>query len=328
MTDQMQAIVAEPDQPLKLASVARPDIGPHDVLVKVAAAGLNRADLVQRAGKYPPPPGASDIMGLECAGTVAGIGEKVTRWKEGDRVCALLAGGGYAEFCAVDEGSLLPIPDNLGFLEAAALPEAMMTVYANIFMRCGFKPGESVLIHGGTSGIGSMAIQMVRQAGASKIFATAGSDEKCRAAEGFGATRAINYRTEDFEEVVRKEGGADIILDMVGGDYVQKNISAAKVNGRICNIAYLNGSKVEIDLIYLMVKRLVLTGTTLRARPVEEKAEIRAAIEAQFWPDVASGIIKPVIEAVHPLADAETAQAAMADGGHIGKILLNVSGDA
>lgn len=325
MTDQMKAIVAEADQPLKLADVARPGLGPHDVLVKVAAAGLNRADLVQRAGKYPPPPGASDIMGLECAGTVAVVGEKVTKWKEGDRVCALLAGGGYAEFCAVDEGSLLPVPENLSLLEAAALPEAMMTVYANIFMRCGFKAGDSVLIHGGTSGIGSMAIQMVREAGAAKIFTTAGTEEKCEAARGFGATRAINYKTEDFEKVVKDGGGADIVLDMVGGDYVQKNISAAKVNGRICNIAYLNGSKVELDLIYLMVKRLVLTGTTLRARPVEEKADIRSAVEKQFWSKVETGAIKPVIDAVYPLADAEAAQAAMGDGGHIGKILLEVA---
>jgi putative PIG3 family NAD(P)H quinone oxidoreductase len=324
MTDTMKAIVAETDQPLKLADVPRPELGPHDVLVKVAAAGLNRADLVQRAGKYPPPPGASNIMGLECSGTIETVGEKVTGWKPGDRVCALLAGGGYAEFCAVDEGSLLPVPENLSLLEAAALPEAMMTVYANIFMRSALKAGESVLIHGGTSGIGSMAIQMARHAGAAKIWTTAGSDEKCAAADGFGATRSINYRTEDYEKIVKEDGGADVILDMVGGDYVQKNISAARVNGRICNIAYLNGSKVELDLIYLMVKRLVLTGTTLRARPVEEKAEIRSAIEKQFWPEVANGAIKPVIDTVFPFAEAEAAQAAMSKGGHIGKLLLDL----
>lgn len=326
MSTNMKAIIVEEGGPLKVGEAARPEIGPHDVLVKVAAAGLNRADLVQRAGKYPPPPGASQIMGLECAGTIAAVGEKVTKWSEGDRVCALLAGGGYAEFCAVDEGSLLPVPENLTLLQAAALPEAMLTVYANIFMRSAFKKGETVLIHGGTSGIGSMAIQMVKAAGASEIWTTAGSAEKCKAAETLGATRAINYKDEDFEEVVKSGGGADVILDMVGGDYVQKNISVARVNGRICNIAYLNGSTVELNLIYLMMKRLILTGTTLRARPVEEKADIRAAVEEQFWPLVAAGEIRPVIDETYPFDEAEAAQARMAKGGHIGKILLNLAG--
>ena len=326
MSRTMKAVVVEDGQPLKLGEVARPDIGPHEVLVKVAAAGLNRADLVQRAGHYPPPKGASQIMGLECSGTIAAAGEKVTNWSEGDRVCALLAGGGYAEFCAVDEGSLLPVPENLTLLQAAALPEAMMTVYANIFMRCAFEKGETVLIHGGTSGIGSMAIQMVKAAGASEIWTTAGSAEKCKAAETLGATRAVNYREEDFEDVVKAGGGADVILDMVGGDYVQKNISAARVNGRICNIAYLNGPKVELNLIHLMLKRLILTGTTLRARPAEEKSGIRAAIETQFWPLVAAGDIRPVIDQTFPLDEAEAAQARMTKGGHIGKILLNISG--
>lgn len=324
MTDMMKAVIASEGEPLRLGDVPRPELGPHDVLVKVAAAGLNRADLVQRAGKYPPPPGASDIMGLECSGTIVAVGEKVTQWNEGDRVCALLAGGGYAEFCAVDEGSLLRVPDNLTLLKAAALPEAMMTVYANIFMRCAFQKGETVLIHGGTSGIGSMAIQMVKAAGASEIWTTAGSAEKCKAAETLGATRAINYKDEDFEEVVKAGGGADVILDMVGGDYVQKNISAARTNGRICNIAYLQGSKVELNLIYLMMKRLILTGTTLRARTAEEKSEIRAAIEAQFWPLVAAGDIRPIIDATYDFDEAEAAQAAMEKGGHIGKILLKV----
>ena len=324
MTDMMKAVIASEGEALRLGDVPRPALGPHDVLVKVAAAGLNRADLVQRAGKYPPPPGASDIMGLECSGTIVAVGEKVTQWSEGDRVCALLAGGGYAEFCAVDEGSLLRVPDNLTLLKAAALPEAMMTVYANIFMRCAFQKGETVLIHGGTSGIGSMAIQMVKAAGASEIWTTAGSAEKCKAAETLGATRAINYKDEDFEEVVKAGGGADVILDMVGGDYVQKNISAARTNGRICNIAYLQGSKVELNLIYLMMKRLVLTGTTLRARTAEEKSEIRAAIEAQFWPLVAAGDIRPIIDATYDFDEAEAAQAAMEKGGHIGKILLKV----
>lgn len=325
MTNMMKAIIAEDGQPLKVAEVERPAIGDNEVLVKVAAAGLNRADLVQRAGKYPPPPGASPIMGLECSGTVDTVGAKVTKWKPGDKVCALLAGGGYAEYAAIDEGSLLPVPENLSLLEAAALPEAMMTVYANIFMRCAFREGESILIHGGTSGIGSMAIQMVKAAGAKDIWTTAGTAEKCEAATGFGATRAINYKTEDFEAVVRDGGGADVTLDMVGGDYVQKNISAARVNGRICNIAYLNGPVVELNLMPLMLKRLVLTGTTLRARPVAEKSDIRAAIEEKFWPLVASGAIRPVIDEVYPFAQADAAQAAMAKGGHTGKILLDLS---
>ncbi len=324
MSDTMKAVIAEDGKPLSLQDVPRPTPGDNEVLVKINAAGLNRADLVQRAGKYPPPPGASDIMGLECAGTIEALGANVSGWQAGDRVCALLAGGGYAEYCAVDAGSLLRVPDNLTLLKAAALPEAMMTVYANIFMRCAFKPGESILIHGGTSGIGSMAIQMVKAAGAEEIWTTAGSAEKCKAAETLGATRAINYKEEDFEEIVRAGGSADVILDMVGGDYVQKNISAAKVNGRICNIAYLNGSKVELNLIHLMMKRLVLTGTTLRARPVEEKAEIRAAIEDQFWPLVAAGDIRPVIDETFDFDEAEAAQALMAKGGHIGKILLKV----
>lgn len=325
MSQTMKAVNAEAGQPLRVGDAPRPELGSNEVLVKVAAAGLNRADLVQRAGHYPPPPGASDIMGLECAGTIEALGSSVTGWKIGDKVCALLAGGGYAEYCAVDAGSLFPVPENLSLLEAAALPEAMMTVYANIFMRCAFQKGESVLIHGGTSGIGSMAIQMVKAAGASDIWTTAGSDEKCEAAAGFGATRAINYKTEDYEEIVRAGGGADVTLDMVGGDYVQKNISAAKVNGRICNIAYLNGPSVELNLMPLMLKRLILTGTTLRARPVAEKAEIREAVQTQFWPLVTSGTIKPVIDEVYPFTDAESAQAAMAKGGHIGKILLDMA---
>lgn len=325
MPDMMKAVIAVKGEPLKLADVPRPQIGPDEVLVKVAAAGLNRADIVQRAGHYPPPPGASEIMGLECSGTVAAVGKDVARWKEGDRVCGLLAGGGYAEYCAVHEGALLPVPANLTLLQAAALPEAMMTVYANIFMRCAFKSGEAVLIHGGTSGIGSMAIQMVKSAGAGTIWTTAGSAEKCKAAETLGAGHAINYRTEDFETVVRAGGGADVILDMVGGDYVQKNISAARLNGRICNIAYMKSPKVELNLTPLMLKRLVLTGTTLRSRTNQEKSEIREAIEVRFWPLVASGEIRPVIDKAFDADEAEAAQALLSKGGHIGKIILDMT---
>ena len=323
MSETMWAVVVEEDQPLKLGNVEKPSCGPNDVLVEIVTAGLNRADLVQRRGLYPPPPGASEIMGLECAGTIVATGSEVSGWSVGDRVCGLMAGGGYAEFAVVDQGSLFKIPDGMSFDEAGALPEVMMTVWANIFDRCQFKAGEAVLIHGGTSGIGTMAIQMLKTAGASNIMITAGSAEKCERAKALGADTAINYREEDFEKIVRDAGGADIILDMVGGDYVQKNISAAKVGGRIVNIAYMQGSQVNVNLMPLMLKRLILTGTTLRARPNADKQRIRDAILADFWPAVLSGGIKPVIDTTYPFDQAEAAQAHMAKGGHVGKILLS-----
>lgn len=323
MGEQMWAVTVEEDQPLKIGTTEKPVCGDNDVLVEVMTAGLNRADLVQRRGLYPPPPGASHIMGLECAGTIVARGAAVTDWAIGDRVCGLLAGGGYAEFAAVDQGSLFKIPDAMSFEQAGALPEVMMTVWANIFDRCQFKSGETALIHGGTSGIGTMAIQMLKSAGAASIMITAGSAEKCTFATDLGADRAINYREEDFEQIVRDAGGADVILDMVGGDYVQKNISAAKVGGRIVNIAYMQGPQVNLNLMPLMLKRLILTGTTLRARPNSEKQRIRDAVLADFWPDVLTGAIKPVIDTVYSFEQAEQAQAHMAAGGHIGKILLS-----
>ena len=323
MGEAMWAVVVEEDQPLKLGDVEKPSCGPTDVLVEIVTAGLNRADLVQRRGLYPPPPGASEIMGLECAGTIVETGSDVSGWSVGDRVCGLMAGGGYAEFAVVDQGSLFKIPDDMSFDEAGALPEVMMTVWANIFDRCQFKTGDSVLIHGGTSGIGTMAIQMLKTAGASQIMITAGSAEKCAFAKSLGADVAINYRDQDFEEIVRSAGGADIILDMVGGDYVQKNISAAKVGGRIVNIAYMQGSQVSVNLMPLMLKRLILTGTTLRARPNADKQRIRDAILSDFWPAVLAGDIKPIIDTVYPFERAEDAQAHMARGGHSGKILLS-----
>ena len=323
MAEMMKAVVVDGDLPLRLEDVERPTCGSNDVLINVQAAGLNRADLIQRAGRYPPPKGASEIMGLEVAGTIAQVGVNVKRWKVGDRVCALLAGGGYAEYAAVDEGSLLSIPDNLSFEDAAALPEVMLTVWANIFVRCDFKHGETLLVHGGTSGIGTMAIQMARHSGAKKIMVTAGSDEKCAAAKALGADVTINYKTQDFEAVAQAEGGADVILDMVGGDYVQKNISIAKLNGRICNIAYMSGPVVELNLLPIMLKRLILTGTTLRARPSDEKSDLRSAVEERFWPLVERGEIKPVIDTVYAFDEAEAAQAHLAKGGHIGKILLS-----
>jgi len=323
MSQMMKAVEIEQDGPLYLADTARPEPGPNDILVKTAFSGLNRADLVQRAGAYPAPPGASRILGLEISGTVEAVGSAVTRWKVGDRVCALLAGGGYAEYVAVDEGSVFPVPDSMSLDQAACLPEAMMTVWANVFDRVGLKAGENFLCHGGTSGIGVMAIQMARVAGAAKVFATAGTPEKCQLATSLGATRAINYKTEDFVEIVKAEGGADVTLDMVGGDYIQKNISAANPDGRIINIAYQNGFQANVNFAPVLMKRLTLAATTLRARPVPEKKRIRDAVEADFWPHVANGTIIPVLQKVYPAAEAESAHQLMASGAHSGKILIS-----
>jgi len=320
--DTMKAVIAEDGQPLRLGEVALPGLKLGEVLVKVAASGLNRADLVQRRGAYPPPPGASPIMGLEISGTVVETGEGVSRFKTGDRVAALLAGGGYAEYAAVDEGSLFPVPDGMDMVEAACFPEALMTVWANVFDRVGFKSGEAFLCHGGTSGIGVMALQMVKLAGASKIHATAGSEEKCALARELGADQAINYKTEDFETLVKEAGGVDVTLDMVGGDYIQKNISVSRPDGRIVNIAYMNGFTAEVNFAPVLMKRLTLAATTLRARPVAEKRRIRDAVERDFWPHVVSGKIRPVLEQAFPVAEAEAAQALMAKGGHSGKIVL------
>ncbi len=307
-----------------LSYVSVPTAKYGEILVKINSAGLNRADLLQRRGLYPPPPNAPDIMGLECAGTVESVGEGVTRFSAGDRVCALLAGGGYAEYTTVDEGSVLPIPDNMSFVDAACFPEAIMTVWANVFQRCNLRAGENFLIHGGTSGIGVMAIQMARVAGAKTIFATAGSDEKCQKCLELGADVAINYKNEKFVDIVSKNGGVDVILDMVGGDYVQKNLDVIRTDGRICNIAYQSGSKVNVDLIKLMLKRATLTGSTLRARSNQEKRVIRDAVERDFWPAVVSGKIKPVLDSTFKLSEADAAQERMSKGGHVGKIVLEV----
>ena len=321
-TEMMKAVLVEEGAPLKLGDFEKPDLKPGEVLVKVAASGLNRADLVQRRGAYPPPPGASPIMGLEISGTVVATSDSANRFKLGDRVAGLLAGGGYAEFAAVDEGSLFPVPDGMDMVKAACFPEALMTVWANVFDRVGFQTGEAFLCHGGTSGIGVMALQMAKIAGASKIYATAGSAEKCALATELGADRAINYKTEDFETIIKEEGGVDVTLDMVGGDYIQKNISVSRPDGRIINIAYMNGFTAEVNFAPVLMKRLTLAATTLRARPVEEKRRIRDAVEKDFWPQVISGDIRPVLEQAFPVAEAEAAQALMAKGGHSGKIVL------
>ncbi|MEM7766649.1 MAG: NAD(P)H-quinone oxidoreductase [Pseudomonadota bacterium] len=324
MGAKMQAIAIDGDGGLALAELDRPEAGTGEVVIDIRAAGVNRADLLQRRGVYPPPAGAPDTMGLECAGVVSAVGTGVSRWAVGDQVCALLSGGGYAGAVAVDEGSVLPMPAGMDFVQAACLPEAMMTVWANVFLQSALQPGEAFLCQGGTSGIGVMAIQMAREWGASAIFATAGSDAKVQVMADLGASRPINYRSEDFTAVVNDAGGADVVLDMVGGDYVQQHIGLIRQDGRICNIAYQNGPKVSLNLLPLMLKRATLTGTTLRARKAGEKRALRDAVETHFWGKVESGAIKPVLDSQFPLAEADAAQARMQEGGHVGKIVLTV----
>ena len=300
--------------------------GEGEVLVKVAAAGVNRPDLLQRQGNYSPPPGASDLPGLEIAGTVVALGFGAHHLAVGDTVCALVAGGGYAEYCAVPAVQCLPIPAGLSFEEAAGLPETFFTVWSNLVDRAHFSAGKTVLIHGGTSGIGTTAIQLVKAMGG-RAFATAGSYDKAHACERLGAERGINYRLEDFVAVTKEltQGhGVDIILDMVGGDYVPRNMQAAAVDGVIVNIAYLRGAKVEVDLNQIMRKRLTLTGSTLRPRPVAEKGAIADALRSHVWPLLDAGTIKPVLFKTFPLAHADEAHRLMESSAHVGKIVLVV----
>ncbi len=317
----MRKIIHGPDTPLSLAVVARPEPGPGEILIQVAAAGINRPDLMQRAGLYPPPPGAPETLGLEVAGEVAAVGAGVTRWKQGDAVCALLPGGGYATFALAHEGSALPIPAGLSMIEAAALPETVLTVWANVFETAALKPSETLLVHGGASGIGTAAIQMAKAHG-SRVFATAGDDAKCRLCEKLGAARAINYRSEDFEDVIRSAGGADVVLDMVGGPYVQKNLDLLKDGGRCVMIAFLQGPQAQLNLVRMMLKRLTLTGSTLRSRSKEEKARLAREVERVVWPWIEAGKVKPVIDSTFPLADAEAAHQRLQSGKHAGKIVL------
>jgi putative PIG3 family NAD(P)H quinone oxidoreductase len=319
----MKLILHAADAPLSLGEAPVPVPGEGQVLIRVAAAGMNRPDLLQRQGRYPPPPGAPETLGLEVAGEIAGVGAGVTRWKLGDQVCALLAGGGYAEYALAYEGSALPLPKGLSLTKAAALPETVFTVWANVFESGALKPGETLLIHGGASGIGTTAIQMAKAQGA-RVFVTAGSDEKCAACVKLGADRAINYRTEDFEAVVREAGGADVILDMVGAPYAAKNLNAAKPQGRIVMIAHLEGAQAEINLMLIMLKRLTLTGSTLRSRAVAEKARIAAEVEHHVWPWIAAGKLKPVIDSTFPLAQADAAMQRLESSAHIGKIVLTM----
>jgi NADPH2:quinone reductase len=323
MDQTMRKIVHAKDAPLAVAEAPIPEHGAGQILIRVAAAGVNRPDLAQRAGFYPPPAGAPETLGLEVSGEVAAIGEGVMRWKIGDQVCALLPGGGYAEYALAPEGSALPIPKGLSLIEAAALPETVFTVWANVFESGALKGGETLLVHGGASGIGTTAIQMAKAHGA-RVFVTAGDDAKCRQCEELGAERSINYRSEDFETIVREAGGADVILDMVGAPYLAKNMNAAKPLGRIVSIAQLHGAQAEINLALLMVKRLTLTGSTLRSRAFEEKARIAREVERHVWPWIETGKVRPLIDSTFPLAEAEAAHARMQSGAHAGKIVLTV----
>jgi NADPH2:quinone reductase len=300
--------------------------GSREVLIKVEAAGINRPDVLQRQGNYPPPKGASDLLGLEVAGEVAVLGPGATRFKEGDPVCALVNGGGYAEFAVAPEATTLPLPNGLSMAEAAALPETVFTVWHNVFERGALKPGEWLLVHGGASGIGTTAIPIATALGA-KVMATVGSAEKAHVCRELGAVRAINYHEEDFVEVVRETtggNGADVILDMVGGDNVERDLKAAALEGRIVQIAFLQGSKVELDLMRLMLRRLTLTGSTLRVQSAEAKARMAKAIGERVWPLIAEGRFEPVLDSTFPLKDAASAHRRIDDPGHIGKIVLVV----
>lgn len=308
---------------LTLAERPDPALRDSEVLIRVKAAGVNRADLIQREGKYPAPPGApADIPGLEVAGVVEACGASVQRWKPGDSVCALLAGGGYAEKVAIDAGSCLPVPRGLSFVDAAALPEAVLTVWSNVFQRGRLQAGERFLVHGGTSGIGMAAIQLARAFGAT-VFATAGSDEKCRACEAAGAERGINYRTQDFEAVL-KEPGVDVILDMIGGDYTAKNLRLLRPDGRLVFINAMKGGKAEFSAHQVMSRRLTITGSTLRAREAGFKAALAAEVERQVWPLVESGKLRASVFREFPLADAAAAHRLMESSEHVGKIVLSV----
>jgi putative PIG3 family NAD(P)H quinone oxidoreductase len=318
--------ITQPGKPEVLKPTSRPTPKPAagEVLIRVVAAGVNRPDVLQRYGKYPPPAGASDLPGLEVAGRVVACGTDAKGFKVGDQVCALLAGGGYAEYAVAPAPQCLPAPKGLTAIEAAAVPETFFTVWTNVFERGRLQHGETFLVHGGASGIGTTAIQLARAHGA-RVFATAGTAEKCAACERLGAERAINYRDEDFVAVVKEEtggAGADVILDMVGGEYTARNLDLLRIDGRLVQIAFLKGSKVEIDLNPLMRKRLTFTGSTLRARSIAEKGAVAAAVRRNVWPLVESGKVKPVIHATFPLAEAAKAHAMMEADQHIGKIVL------
>ncbi|WOB77248.1 NAD(P)H-quinone oxidoreductase [Brevundimonas nasdae] len=312
-----------PAEALKIAERPDPVAGPGQVLIRVRAAGVNRPDLLQRTGAYPPPPGASDVLGLEIAGEIEAVGEGVTRWAVGDRVCALLGGGGYAELVVVDARHVLPIPEGLDYVQAAVLPETVFTVFANVFESGALKASETLLIHGATSGIGVTAIQMAKAAGA-RVIATSRGADKAAAAKALGADISLDAKSDDLEAQIREAGGADVVLDMVGRDYAALNLNSLNAGGRWVVIASLTGPRVEMDLQRIMLKRLTLTGSTLRSRPADEKARLTLAVEATAWPWVASGKVKPPVQAVFALEQAADAHAELEAGGHIGKIVLSV----
>lgn len=317
--------IAEPGGPEVLRPATRPTPTPKadEVLIRVAAAGVNRPEVLQRMGLYPPPPGASDIPGLEAAGEIAAVGGEVSRWKIGDRVCALLTGGGYAEFATAHEGSCLPAPANLSLEEAASLPETYFTVWANVFDDAGLKAGETLLVHGGASGVGVAAIGIAKAAGAN-VFATASSREKLAAIRDLGADAAFNYAEDDWAEKVTAAGGVDVVLDMAGGDFFAKNLKCLKPFGRHVSIAMLRGPVGEVDIFAMMRKRLRISGSTMKARDPAEKARLAAALEKSVWPRLAAGGVRPVLDRVFPLEAAREAHARMEKGAHIGKIVLAV----
>ncbi|MGJ4923647.1 NAD(P)H-quinone oxidoreductase [Bradyrhizobium sp. HKCCYLRH2060] len=320
--------ISQPGGPEVLKPETRhlPKPGPGEILIKVKAAGVNRPDVAQRSGSYPPPPGASDLPGLEVAGEVVALGEGAVRHKLGDTVMSLVAGGGYAQYCIAQDAQAMAVPSSLSILEAGALPETLMTVWHNVFERGGLKAGETLLIHGGSSGIGTMAIQLATAFGA-KVLVTVGSQDKADACVKLGAIRAINYKTEDFVAVVKEATGgkgADVILDMVGGDYIERNYDAAAIDGRIVQIAFLASPKASVNFVKLMVKRLTHTGSTLRPRSNADKAAMVAAIEAKVMPFLREGRIKPLMDSTFPLVDAAKAHARMETSQHIGKIVLEI----
>ncbi|HUO98057.1 MAG TPA: NAD(P)H-quinone oxidoreductase [Rhizomicrobium sp.] len=323
----MQAIEvldSGPQYRLFVSEIAEPRPGPGEVSIKVAAAGVNRADLLQARGMYPPPPGAPATLGLEVSGQIAEVGERVRAFRPGDPVCALLTGGGYAEHAVAAQECVLPVPRGVSKTDAAGLPEALFTVWTNLFDTARLKPGESVLIHGGSSGIGTAAIQLCAALGCT-VFATAGSAEKCSACASLGATRAINYHSEDYVQVVRESTGGrgvDVILDMVGDDYIERNFEAAAMSGRIVNIAFQAGATAMVNFGLMLQKRLTLAATTLRSRSNAEKGAIRDALLKNVWPLIEAGKIKPVIDSKFPLSEAQAAHARMASSAHIGKIVL------
>ena len=326
MTKMMSAVeITQPGGPevLQMTSRPVPTPRPGEVLIRVAYAGVNRPDALQRAGLYAPPATASDLPGLEASGEVVELGEGVSDWAIGDRLCALLPGGGYAEYVTTPAAHCLPIPKDMDLREAACLPETYFTVWSNVFQRGGLQAGERFLVHGGSSGIGTTAIQLAHTLGA-RVFATAGSDDKCRVCAELGAERAINYRDEDFVEIVRAEGGANLILDMVGGSYLPRNVKSLADDGRLVQIAFLQGPKVELNFAQVMMRRLTITGSTLRPQSDLAKAHIAEALRSHVWPLLDAGRIKPVMDSDYALGDAAAAHAHMEEGNHIGKIVLKV----